>query len=786
MRGSLRIWLAALMLMQGALPCTAATKVWLGTYGQTGYWSNGANWKDGTPPVNGDRVQFDLTMVYWDGFNDINGLVLDGIDFAGFNMEVHGNPITLTNSDAMTFTGSFEPLFFFPITLATPNPAITASTDSRGGNAPLDFPGEIVVNGGTFTINAQNWVLLGSIAETAPTSLVVNAPHFQVISDAFGMSGTVTFSGETFYAGGEALGSAAAATIQATDWVRFIVDVPGPLTTPLDLRITGPNPQFGFTSSFPPFSYSGPIAITGPHIFVPSADGVFSGAISGNGRLLASTDSHDPGHSITLSNPTNSFAGGAEVQVNGKLILVNTGSLPPSGGLAIDAGGIANLGAYSQTTNGFACAGTFEITAGASLNSSGLVNVTGCTLQFDVPSGYVPPGGSLTVVANSSGAAVTGTFAGLPEGAPVMVNGSARVITYRGGAGADIALTVPGTPHLSFDSSTYSVGEGQVFPVVLTYVNGAGSGVSGVRVTVGFACVPSQACITSADNDQLTNADGRATIHLTASFAAGSVSLSASDDAGVAHADANVVVSSGEYSAGSVQDMWWNPSENGWGMSLVQHNDTLFGAFYIYDANGRPMWVVMPGGAWDAGHGTYTGSLYEPSGAPFYAYDASNFIAGASVGSVSIAFADANNATVDYTIGSVSGRKFVTREIFANGSHTPADRSDLWWGGALQNGWGITVLQQANTLFAVWYTYDANGNRTWYVMPGGAWSASDTYEGALYRTTGSPWVGNSYDATKLQVTNAGTYKFQFNGDAATFTYSADGHGGSIPLTREPF
>jgi hypothetical protein len=38
----------------------------------------------------------------------------------------------------------------------------------------------------------------------------------------------------------------------------------------------------------------------------------------------------------------------------------------------------------------------------------------------------------------------------------------------------------------------------------------------------------------------------------------------------------------------------------------------------------------------------------------------------------------------------------------------------------------------------------------------------------------------------LEVTSAGTYKFQFSGDAATFSYSADGHSGSMALVREPF
>jgi hypothetical protein len=221
-------------------------------------------------------------------------------------------------------------------------------------------------------------------------------------------------------------------------------------------------------------------------------------------------------------------------------------------------------------------------------------------------------------------------------------------------------------------------------------------------------------------------------------------------------------------------------------MSLVQHNGTLFGAMYIYDANGKPTWLVMPSGTWDSTHTIYTGSLYTPMGSPFFGYDASHLVVGNAMGSVTITFQDANDAILDYTINGISGRKLITREIFANGSVVAPDRSDLWWGGLPQNGWGITILQQASTLFPVWFTYDANGAATWYVMPGGTWTSTDTYEGHIYRTTGAAWIGHDYDPTKLQVFDVGTYRIQFNGDAASFGYTVDGHTGAIPLVREPF
>src|SRR5690349_5607714 len=129
----------------------------------------------------------------------------------------------------------------------------------------------------------------------------------------------------------------------------------------------------------------------------------------------------------------------------------------------------------------------------------------------------------------------------------------------------------------------------------------------------------------------------------------------------------------------------------------------------------------MPGGSWNAGHSIYSGSLYSPTGAPFYSYDAQRFTPGAAVGNVNIIFSDDNYAILDYTIRGASSRKRVTRMAFGSGPAI-ADHADLWWGGSSQNGWGISVLQQASTLFSVWYTYWPNGKPIWYVMPGGAWT----------------------------------------------------------------
>jgi hypothetical protein len=236
------------------------------------------------------------------------------------------------------------------------------------------------------------------------------------------------------------------------------------------------------------------------------------------------------------------------------------------------------------------------------------------------------------------------------------------------------------------------------------------------------------------------------------------------------------------------QDMWWaGPAENGWGLSVVQHGDTLFSVIYAYDASGKPTWYVMPGGAWNEAKTVYSGALYVPRGSPYSAYDAAKFTVGPSVGEVSISFSDAAHVALDYTIEGVAGRKVVERQPFG-----PRDAAsgitvgDMWWGGEAQDGWGISVLQQFRTLFSVWFTYDAAGAPTWFVMPQGFWSDGSTYEGRIYRASGSPWLGKAYDAAALKLTDVGTFRMRFGEDNGSFEYFIEGKGATLPLKRQPF
>jgi hypothetical protein len=61
---------------------------------------------------------------------------------------------------------------------------------------------------------------------------------------------------------------------------------------------------------------------------------------------------------------------------------------------------------------------------------------------------------------------------------------------------------------------------------------------------------------------------------------------------------------------------WWNPKESGWGLSIHQSpSDPMMVVFYTYNAAGRPVWYVAPGGRW-VDETTWVGPLYRTKGPP--------------------------------------------------------------------------------------------------------------------------------------------------------------------------
>ena len=238
-------------------------------------------------------------------------------------------------------------------------------------------------------------------------------------------------------------------------------------------------------------------------------------------------------------------------------------------------------------------------------------------------------------------------------------------------------------------------------------------------------------------------------------------------------------------------DMWWaGAAENGWGMSIQQHGQIQLNAIYVYDNAGKPIWYVLPGGMWNSDFTTYSGPIYQPASAPLNNYNAAQFQVGAPVGNISINFTSNSTAVLQYVINGVSGQKSIQRQVFGRGT-SPITVGDMWWGGTAQNGWGISITQQAGILFGAWYTYGPDGKATWYVMTDGTWTGN-IYTGAFFSTLSSPWLGATYTPSQLQVVPAGTLTLNFsdaNNATMTYAFNAGPFAGTTqtkPIVRQPY
>ncbi len=262
------------------------------------------------------------------------------------------------------------------------------------------------------------------------------------------------------------------------------------------------------------FSNSGTLLVNAGSTFVASGlTNAAGGTLAGNGTIalsLAGAGTVSPGTSP------------------GTLTVVGTASL--SGPLAIELNGTAPGTGYDQ------------------LVVNGTVNLSGATL--DVTRNFVSqPGDSFVIVANDGTDAVSGTFAGLPEGATTTICGPQFRISYVGDTGNDIVLTqlTAGAPARVADVEVNAGQANQLqrsrvttitvtFDQTVTFVNPGdvaaafglsrigGGAVGGFTATVnvqGGVTVVTLSGFTGAESDFGSLADGRYSLTVRASQVVG-------------------------------------------------------------------------------------------------------------------------------------------------------------------------------------------------------------------------------------------------------------------------
>ncbi len=110
----------------------------------------------------------------------------------------------------------------------------------------------------------------------------------------------------------------------------------------------------------------------------------------------------------------------------------------------------------------------------------------------------------------------------------------------------------------------------------------------------------------------------------------------------------------------------------------------------------------------------------------------------------------------------------------------------LWWRspGGSENGWGINIVHQGNTLFGTWFTYDTDGSDLWLFMDNLQLTGTNTYSGSVYRASGSPFGLVPYDTSRFSATPVGSATFTFT-DASngSVTWTVSGVTQTKPITK---
>lgn len=118
-------------------------------------------------------------------------------------------------------------------------------------------------------------------------------------------------------------------------------------------------------------------------------------------------------------------------------------------------------------------------------------------------------------------------------------------------------------------------------------------------------------------------------------------------------------------------DLWYNPSESGWGVNVIQQAQTLFATLFVYGSDNVPHWYVASDlePATAGSQNVFAGTLYETSGPWFGAatFNAAS-VTDTPVGAMTFTFTDAADGILQYSVNGTPVTKTIQRQTWRNDS----------------------------------------------------------------------------------------------------------------------
>jgi autotransporter-associated beta strand protein len=443
------------------LPLSASTHVWTGAVSER--FSDSGNWIGGSPAGDSDaEISFPggARLV---AINDIDGLNVTGISISGSGYLIGGRAIRFgegwindaggnTRITADIVVGTALDLFATHAEGLTLDSAISgAGSITKSGSGGVTFSGARAntYGGGTRVVEGELRLAKNPGLASIPGTLAIE-----------GGAGYGLVGGRVESRTGEQIANVAPVVLRSGGTLLALTNetigtltfafsgmVDGPLIPSSSINILNEADESGNRGlELRNAVLTGLRTVTlGPNL--PMATIVFD-RLSGSGGLTIEGGAPQPGTSLDIRN--SDYTGGTRINggtvritnpetnvtLTGGSITGRMKSLQASGGEVLPGGypSVAVSGAVSL-------AGSFTLEAKLGLYSlaieaHGPVSLGGA--QLELSSASRPPGAVYTVIRKDSAGAVSGTFAGLPEGA---VTSDGFRISYVGGDGNDVTIT---------------------------------------------------------------------------------------------------------------------------------------------------------------------------------------------------------------------------------------------------------------------------------------------------------------------------------------------------------
>ena len=220
----------------------------------------------------------------------------------------------------------------------------------------------------------------------------------------------------------------------------------------------------------------------------------------------------------------------------------------------------------------------------------------------------------------------------------------------------------------------------------------------------------------------------------------------------------------------------YNNNNIGHGFSIedVGRDNLFYSLFYSYDDEGNPEWYSALSRHRADDDLWYLGNVeYDPSLFSIYNYDSNSATLEDTAGDYSrINLFKYRTGSSLNTVFDVDDNQIIwpLNEIISSENRPVNDLSGIWWAGAEDSGWGISLeflqTEGTQTIVAILYFYDDNGLPRWLIGQAGDFELNQEITVNMNQVNG---YGRNQNFVELTQIPAGTITFNLNMASKDFT-----------------